>query len=152
MLQRRVVLLVDDDPNDVFLFQRAVRKQNIPVDVQVVNDGLDAIHYLSGKDAFADRERYPMPDLVITDTSMPNINGFDLLRWIKENASLVKIPAIVLSGAMSEASVKLAYKLGAINVAVKPSAVEEYMLRIKTILRVICREATAHIAAVKSSI
>jgi DNA-binding response OmpR family regulator len=82
---------------------------------------------------------------------MPNLNGFDLLRWINENASLVKIPAIVLSGALSEASVKLAYKLGAVKVALKPNAVEEYMLRIKSILRLICREATAHVTIAKTS-
>jgi CheY-like chemotaxis protein len=114
------ILHVDDDPNDLVLFQHACEKANLRCKLQNVEDGDQAISYLRGSDEFADRERYPIPTLVLLDLKMPRQNGFDVLAWMRSNEQLRGTPVVVLSSSNHEADVKRAYDLGASSYMVKP--------------------------------
>jgi CheY-like chemotaxis protein len=114
------ILHVDDDPNDIILFQHACQKAEIECHLQNVEDGDHAISYLRGQDEYADRERYPVPALVLLDLKMPRMNGFDVLVWIRGNDQLRAIPVVVLSSSNHDADVKRAYDLGANSYLVKP--------------------------------
>jgi two-component system response regulator len=118
------ILLVEDDLNDVFFMQQAMRKAGIVNPVQVATDGQKAIHYLEGTGAFSDRDKFPLPCLVILDLKLPIVMGLDVLKWIRMRPEL-GVPVIILSASSNEADIEAAYRLGANAYLVKPNAVEK---------------------------
>lgn len=81
------ILLAEDNEDDVVLFRMAMEKANVSAKLQHVADGADALAYLKGEDAFGDREAHPLPDLVLLDLNMPRRNGFEVLEWIRQDAT-----------------------------------------------------------------
>ena len=79
----KTVLLVEDNEDDIFLMKKACHRTGIPHVLRVVTDGDMAIHYLSGKGAYADRTAQPMPDVVFLDIKMPKRDGHEVLKWIR---------------------------------------------------------------------
>src|ERR1043165_7389245 len=79
---RATVLLVEDDPDDVLLTQIAFEKARLVNPLKVVRDGEEAIAYLSGEPPYDDRERFPLPILLLLDLKMPKVNGFQVLEWL----------------------------------------------------------------------
>ena len=118
------ILLVEDDENDVFFFQRAMSKAGMTNPVQVAGDGQEAIDYLRGAGKFADRSKFPLPELILLDLKLPFVMGLDVLRWIREQSELVPI-VIILSSSREEDDIAAAYKLGANAYLVKPVEVNK---------------------------
>jgi len=114
------ILHVDDDPNDTLLFQHACQKAGVSFNVQNVEDGDEAISYLRGAEQFANRERYPLPRLLLLDLKMPRLNGFDVLAWVRDHDQFSAMPVVVLSSSNHDVDVKRAYDLGANSYVVKP--------------------------------
>ncbi|MDB6016062.1 MAG: response regulator with CheY-like receiver domain and winged-helix DNA-binding domain [Pedosphaera sp.] len=114
------VLLVEDDLNDIFLVKRAFKKAHIPNPLQVVTDGVDAIHYLQGDDKYADRQLHPLPHLIVMDIKMPRKTGFEVLDWIKHDGLLKRIPVIIVSSSDQPEDINRAYELGANAYMIKP--------------------------------
>jgi CheY-like chemotaxis protein len=127
------ILHVDDDPNDVLLFQHACQKAGVRCNLQNVEDGDQAISYLRGAEDFADRERYPIPNLVLLDLKMPRQNGFDVLAWVRADRHLRALPIVVLSSSNHDADVKRAYDLGANSFLVKPVGFEALVDIVKSL-------------------
>ena len=120
------VLIVEDEPNDVSLLKRAFKKIGVEASrIFTVQDGEDAINYLLAKDPFDDREKFPYPDVVLTDLKMPRKNGFELLMWLRDNPIYQVIPTIVFSSSRDERDVRQAYYLGANSYMVKPHTTQE---------------------------
>jgi CheY-like chemotaxis protein len=118
--RRFTVLLVEDDLNDIFLVKRAFKMARIQNPLQVVTDGLEAIHYLKGEGKYADRGAYPLPKLVVMDIKMPRRTGFEVLEWVKQNSLLRRIPVVIVSSSDNPADINRAYELGANAYMVKP--------------------------------
>ena len=116
----KTILQVDDDPNDVFLLQHALRKAWVANPVQVVGDGQQAIDYLQGAGEFADRAKFPFPCLVLLDLKLPFVMGLDVLRWIRQQPGMV-LTVLMLTASGSEADIVEAYRLGANAFLTKPS-------------------------------
>lgn len=116
-----LILLVEDDPNDVFFLQRALKKQGIRNPVHVASNGEEAIHYLAGEDQFSNRSQFPFPGFVITDLKMPKVSGLEVLAWLRANPECGVIPTIVMSSSIVESDVKQAYELGANSYFIKPT-------------------------------
>jgi CheY-like chemotaxis protein len=114
------ILHVEDDPNDALLFQHACRKAGVRFELHAVSDGDEAISYLRGTESFSDRNKHPMPELILLDLKMPRLSGFDLLAWLRQEATFKKLPVIVLTSSNHETDVKRAYDLGANSYLVKP--------------------------------
>jgi DNA-binding response OmpR family regulator len=114
------ILLVEDNEDDVFAMQRALRKAQVSHPLQVVNDGQKALDYLSGTGNYADRNYYPLPSLVFLDLKLPYIHGFEVLAWIREQAKLHGVMVIVLSSSDEESDRVRAQELGAHSYMVKP--------------------------------
>jgi len=114
------ILLVEDDPSDVLLMQRAFRKANLTNPLQVARDGQEAIEYLNHEVSFADLTRYPPPTLMILDLKMPRKDGFETLEWLRQQPRLKRIVAVVLSSSSERADINRAYDLGANSYLVKP--------------------------------
>src|SRR5205809_6626023 len=96
-MNRPTILHVEDDPNDVLLLDHACRKAGIDCEIKRVADGEEAIAYLLGKDEFADRKQYTLPQLILLDLKMPHLSGFDVLQWRRENDKMRTVPVVVLS-------------------------------------------------------
>jgi CheY-like chemotaxis protein len=125
--REHVVLLADDDVNDVFLVQRALQKANIANPLQVVRDGEEAVAYLSGLFPYADRERHPLPALLLLDLKMPRKTGFEVLAWLRQQSRLKRLPVVVLTSSNQNADINRAYDLGANSYLVKPGGFDNLM-------------------------
>ena len=120
MYQQAVILLAEDSQDDILLIRRAFRQANIINPLQVVRDGEEVIAYLSGDGRYANRAEYPLPELLLLDLKMPGLDGFDVLRWIRDQPGLQAMRIVVLSSSQQIRDVNLAYRLGANSFLVKP--------------------------------
>jgi CheY-like chemotaxis protein len=116
----RTILLVEDNEDDVFIFERALKDARIGNPVRVAPHGKHAIDYLSGTGPFEDRERFPMPFITFLDLKLPYVGGFDVLRWIRKQDALEHVVVIALTSSDEERDHKTAYELGARSYIVKP--------------------------------
>lgn len=116
---------MDDSSDDLFLIKRAFRQAGVHSPVKEVYDGKQAIDYLEGTGSFADRELYPLPCMIITDIKMPQVDGFMLLRWLREQPAFARVPRIVLSSSGEDTDRSRARELGACVYLVKPCGVQE---------------------------
>ena len=129
----RTVLYVEDDENDFDLLKVAGQRCGTPFSLQHAADGEQAIAYLEGAGAFADREKYPFPDLVLLDLKMPKLDGFEVLQWIRSNPLTSSVPVVVLAGSSFRADIRRALELGANSYAAKPGKFEELQVLIDQI-------------------
>jgi CheY-like chemotaxis protein len=114
------VLLVEDDPNDIVLTRRAFRKAELPEPIAVVEDGEQAVAYLSATGEFADRRAHPLPDLILLDLKLPRMSGLEVLAWLREQPGLQRMPVVVLTSSRESSDVNRAYELGANSYLLKP--------------------------------
>ena len=118
------VLLVDDDRLDVELALDAFREVGLSEITHVATSGEEALAYLFGEGPYADRRRYPMPDLVLLDLKMPGLSGHDVLVRIKATPGLRRLPVVILSSSHEEEDLKRCYDNGANSYLVKPASYE----------------------------
>ena len=119
------ILVVEDDPNDQFLVERAFRDIGVSDPIQVVGDGGEAIAYMKGDGKYADRKKFAYPTFIITDLKMPRVDGFAVLEFLKRNPEWAVIPTIVLSASSDRDDIKKSYMLGASSYHIKPQSGEE---------------------------
>lgn len=124
-LRKPVVLIVDDDANDRFLMQTAFSHIGVSESVFSVGDGTEAIEYLKGTGQFADRNRFPIPNLLLLDLNMAKMHGFEFLRYIRNHPKLMVIPTIVFTSSENMEDLKNAYLLGANSYLVKGKSFDE---------------------------
>lgn len=130
-----LVLLVEDNPDDAFLLQRAFRKGGFNAEIQVIKDGEAAIAYLRGDGVHADRTRSPLPALVLLDLKLPRKDGFEVLAWLRARPGLGRLPVVVLTSSREQADVDRAYALGANAYFVKPGAFDALQELVGTLVR-----------------
>src|SRR5512133_3063139 len=121
MADRQPILLAEDEPHDVFFMRRAFEQAGVANPLQSVADGAEAIDYLSGTGQYADRRRYPLPCLLVTDIKMPKVDGFDLLAWLQTQPQFKDLPRLVISSSCHEKDLKRSLGLGALAYFTKPS-------------------------------
>ena len=115
-----VILLAEDNEDDVVLVRRAFREGSLLNPLQVVSNGDQAIAYLSGQGKYANRDEYPLPELVLLDLKMPRKNGFEVLQWIRQQPELKTLRLVVMTASDDIRDVNSAYQLGANSFLVKP--------------------------------
>ena len=115
------VLIVEDDPDDRDLLARAFKRAGIEVPLWFAKDGDEAITYLEG---IASGASQASPFIVLLDLKLPRRSGFEVLEWIKQNASLRRIPVIILTSSRESVDLDRAYDLGANSYLVKPARPE----------------------------
>jgi two-component system response regulator len=114
------ILLVDDSRMDIELTLDAFMERRVENKVLVAAGGQDALDYLFGHREFADRRQYPLPDLILLDLKMPDVDGHEVLRRIKAVEVLKRIPVIILSSSREEGDRAMGYDNGANSFIVKP--------------------------------
>ena len=118
---------MEDEESDVFLLRRVFQKAEMPCPLQVVQDGQMAIDYLSGVGPYADRERYPLPCLILLDLNLPKRGGLEVLQWIREHPKLKKLVVVVFSSSALPVDVNRAYELGANSYISKPGEMQKIL-------------------------
>jgi len=126
-VEEEVILLAEDDDNHVALIRRAFKLSGLLNPLYVVRDGEEAIAYLKGEEAFANRDGYPWPGLLLLDVKMPRQDGFQVLEWIRQQPDLKRLPVVVLTSSEEIRDVNRAYDLGANSFLVKPLRMEDFM-------------------------
>jgi CheY-like chemotaxis protein len=129
----QVILVVEDDPNDLLLIQRAFGKARILNPLQSVGNGDDAVAYLAGEGPYADREQHPFPVLVLLDLKLPRRSGLEVLQWIRAQAGLKRLPVVVLTSSKEATDVNRAYDLGANSYLVKPVGFDSLLELVKSL-------------------
>jgi CheY-like chemotaxis protein len=127
------ILYIDDDDNDVLLLKHAIRCARLHFDLQVVNDPEKAAAYLTGQGGFADREIFPLPELILLDLKMPRMGGLEVLAWIRSQPLLKRLVVIVLTASSQGSGVNRAYELGANSYLVKPVELHAFVEMVKGI-------------------
>jgi CheY-like chemotaxis protein len=130
MEPRSTILLIEDNPDDVLLFQRALRAGQQDYDVHVATSGQEAIDYLQRAGQGGDVQQFPVPKFIIMDNALPVITASEFLRWISAHPIYGVVPTVVLAGSNAPSDVKLAFELGVHSYFVKPtssSKLEELM-------------------------
>jgi CheY-like chemotaxis protein len=117
--QRATILVIEDDPNDLFFIKRAFSALETDCHMIAVGDGAEAIDYLRGVDDYCNRERFPMPALILMDLKMPRVDGFEFLGWLRREPGLRIVPVVVFSSSNLEHDITRAYHLGANSFVVK---------------------------------
>ena len=116
----RVIMLVEDNPDDEALTVRALKKSKILNEVVVARDGLEALNYLFGEGAYAGRDITEMPQVVLLDLKLPRLDGLGLLRRLRADARTKLLPVVILTSSNEEQDRISSYDLGANSYVRKP--------------------------------
>jgi len=114
------ILLVEDNDRDAELTLRAFKKCNLHNKLYWVKDGVEALEFMSGTGAFADRDPRELPRLILLDLKMPRLNGLDVLRSLKADERTHAIPIIVMTSSNQERDLNACYELGVNGYVTKP--------------------------------
>jgi CheY-like chemotaxis protein len=107
------ILIAEDSRDDIWLIDSALRKSAMPYGAHFAENGGEAIEWLKGTGIYADRNQFPLPEILITDLKMPKVDGFELIKWVRSEKSFLDLPIIVLSSSDLPVDVNRAYELGA---------------------------------------
>jgi CheY-like chemotaxis protein len=121
MNENQTILLVDDSDDDLSLLKHACRAAHFQASLQTVSNGEEAMAYLEGKGAFADREKYPLPLVMILDLNMPKMGGLSLLEWVRSQPKFRRLMIITLTASTRPEDVERAFDLGTNSYLVKPT-------------------------------
>ncbi|MEE8303512.1 MAG: response regulator [Candidatus Tectomicrobia bacterium] len=119
-MRQLTMLLVEDNPRDVRLTQRAFARADLPHDLRVVRDGDEALVYLNREENYKEPQTSPRPDLILLDLNLPRMSGHELLNVLKQDQRFRQIPVIVLTTSGRPDDVRLAYEAGANAYILKP--------------------------------
>ncbi len=118
--KERTILLVEDNPDDVELTLRALKKHNIRNEITVVRDGAEALDYLFATGAYAQRDKSTMPAIILLDLKLPKIDGLEVLRRIRADERTKLLPVVILTSSTEKEDITDGYKFGANSYVRKP--------------------------------
>jgi two-component system, response regulator len=114
------ILLVEDNPYDAELTLRALRQIRLANHIQLVRDGAEALDFIFATGAYAARDVWNRPRVIMLDLKLPKVDGLEVLRRIREDTRTCRIPVVVLTSSREEHDVVESYKLGVNSYIVKP--------------------------------
>ena len=127
------ILLIEDDAQSVELTVRTLKKNHLVNNIQVVDNGVDALDYIFCQGTFATRDIRNLPALVLLDLVLPKVSGLEVLRRIRADERTQSIPVIMLSASREELDILVSHKLGANGYIVKPMDIEKFNLKFREI-------------------
>jgi CheY-like chemotaxis protein len=131
----KTILVLEDNPDDVFLLNRAMRYADLGCVTEFVRDGRAAIAYLQGDPPYDNRDVYPLPSIMLVDVTMPELNGLQFLEWVQTHSDFKNIPVLMLTDSTRDDDRHEAERLGASGFFVKPSTSNALFTLLKRIDR-----------------
>ena len=125
-MDEKMILLVEDNPNDEALTLRALKKNNIKNGVVVVRDGAEALDWLFARGAHASRDPALVPQVVLLDLKLPKVSGLEVLRVMRDDPRTKRLPVVLLTSSKEEQDVIAGYELGANSYVRKPVDFAEF--------------------------
>lgn len=123
----KIILLVEDNPDDEALTLRALKKNNIRNEVVVARDGAEALDFLFATGAYADRDINIMPQVILLDLKLPRVDGLEVLRRLRADDRTKCLPVVILTSSSEEVDIIKSYHLGANSYVRKPVDFEQFM-------------------------
>jgi two-component system, response regulator len=120
------ILLVEDNPNDVELTLRALKKNNLTNPIYVVRDGAEALEYIFCTGSYAHRKIENGPKIILLDLKLPKVDGMEVLKQVKADSRTKMIPVVVLTSSREERDIVESYKLGVNSYITKPVDFEQF--------------------------
>ena len=117
---KKIILLVEDNPDDELLAIRALKKNNIMNEVVVARDGVEALDYLFGTGAYAGRDMSMMPQVILLDLKLPKVYGLEVLRRLRDDERTKLLPVVILTSSKEDRDLTASYSLGANSYIRKP--------------------------------
>ena len=128
---KTTILLAEDDQNDIMLIRRAFTKSHVVNPIACVENGEEVVNYLSGNGVYSDRDQHPLPFMLLLDLKLPRMSGHEVLKWLRAQQGLRRLPVVVLTSSREPADINRAYELGANSYLVKPVVFEEFTTLLK---------------------
>jgi CheY-like chemotaxis protein len=125
-MKEKIILLVEDNPDDITLTLRALKKNSIFNEVVVAKDGVEALDYLFGTGIYAGRDTSVMPVVTLLDLKLPKIDGFEVLKRVRSNERTKLIPIVILTSSKEDDDLINGYSLGANSYIRKPVDFEQF--------------------------
>jgi CheY-like chemotaxis protein len=119
-MNEKIILLVEDNPDDEELTLLALKESNILNKVAVARDGVEALDYLFGAGKWAGRDSFQRPQIILLDLKLPKLSGLEVLERLRANPRTRLIPVVVLTSSSEEEDVIASYRLGANSYVRKP--------------------------------
>jgi CheY-like chemotaxis protein len=119
-MKEKIILLVEDNPDDVHLTLRSLKKNNISNPVIVARDGVEALDYLFCRGSYASRDPDHLPVVVLLDIKLPKIDGIEVLKQVRANEQTKLLPVVILTSSREERDILNGYKFGANSYVRKP--------------------------------
>ena len=119
-MSERIIMLVEDNPDDEELTVRALKQNNLINDIVVTHDGAEALEYLFGTGKYAGRDTNVLPEVVLLDLKLPKIDGLEVLRRLRADERTRLLPVVILTSSKEESDLMNGYKLGANSYIRKP--------------------------------
>ncbi|SFP70244.1 two-component system, unclassified family, response regulator [Nitrosomonas cryotolerans] len=126
-MSNKIVLLVEDNPDDELLTLDALEANRVGNQVIVAHDGVEALAYLFGEGAYAGRDVTDLPAVVLLDLNLPKISGLEVLRRIRDHEATRLLPVVILTSSIEEEDRAKGYALGANSYVRKPVDFDEFM-------------------------
>lgn len=127
----RIILLVEDNPDDVELTKRALKKGNIANEMVVVRDGAEALDYLFGTGEYAERDMSKIPAVVLLDLKLPKVDGLEVLKRVRADDRTKLLPVVILTSSKEEKDLINGYSLGCNSYIRKPVDFSQFAEAVK---------------------
>src|SRR4030067_3459095 len=132
---KKVILLVEDNPDDVDLTLRAFKKNNIVNELMVIRDGAEALDYLFGTGKYQGRDLSVMPQVILLDLKLPKVDGLEVLRRLRADARTKLLPVVILTSSKEEQGLVNSYRLGANSYIRRPVDFTKFMEAVRQLGR-----------------
>ena len=126
-MKDKIILLIEDNPSDIELTQRALEKGHILNKLVVASDGQEALDYIFGTGAYEERDTSDFPALTLLDLKLPKVSGLDVLRRIRSEPITRRMPVVILTSSREEQDMAASYDLGVNSYIRKPVDFEHFV-------------------------
>jgi len=125
-MKTKEILYIEDNPSDIELTLRALKKHNVANSIQIIKDGEEALEYIFATGRYAERDITEKPKIILLDLKLPKVDGLEILKKLKEDEHTKTIPVVVLTSSREEKDMIKSYNYGVNSYVVKPIKFENF--------------------------